>query len=261
MKDYQYILLFILVIFVSCNSKDSKKDTEKDTDTAVREIAKTNKGYELMKQRCFICHLEKPDPSSKIDQMIAPPMMRVQEHYKPSYPEKEAFVKAVMAYVNNPSQEKTLMPGAVKKFNLMPKVIYDQNELRTIVEALYHIDLGSMPDMHRKRGKVLQLNNGGKWKIKTETKDRIQKIIKELDDLDSEELSDYNRLGKEIFEDARTIILDKDYKGELSDQIQFFFGGVENNIHTLISTNSLGVAKKQLEVLKIKFDNFNKYFE
>jgi len=261
MKKYILIIAFIAFNITACNNKVKSKTSENSDEELTKETsANVSKGYELMKQKCFICHFEKPDPA-KMAQMIAPPMLRVQEHYKPAYAEKENFVKAVMAYVNNPSQDKTLMPGAVKKFNLMPKVVYDQNELKTIVETLYGLDLGSMPKMHMKRGKGLTLNNGQKWKLKSESIDQVQIIIKKLNAFESDNISDYNQLGKDVFDDAKMILLDKDYTGELFDQIHFFFGGIEDNMHALIATKSIGVANKQVTILKSEFDNFNKYFE
>ena len=115
MKKYILIIAFIALNITACNNKEKSKASENSNEELPKETsAIVSKGYELMKQKCFICHFEKPDPA-KMAQMIAPPMLRVQEHYKPAYAEKENFVKAVMAYVNNPSQDKTLMPGAVKK--------------------------------------------------------------------------------------------------------------------------------------------------
>ena len=261
MKKYILIIAFIALNITACNNKEKSKASESSNEELPKETsAIVSKGYELMKQKCFICHFEKPDPA-KMAQMIAPPMLRVQEHYKPAYAEKENFVKAVMAYVNNPSQDKTLMPGAVKKFNLMPKVVYDQNELKTIVETLYDLDLGSMPKMHMKMGKGLTLNNGKKWKLKPESIEQVQIIIKKLNAFESDNISDYNQLGKDVFDDAKMILLDKDYTGELFDQIHFFFGGIEDNMHALIATKSIGVANKQVTILKSEFDNFNKYFE
>ena len=261
MKKYILIIAFIALNITACNNKEKSKTSENSNEELNKETsAIVSKGYELMKQKCFICHFEKPDPA-KMAQMIAPPMLRVQEHYKPAYAEKENFVKAVMAYVNNPSQDKTLMPGAVKKFNLMPKVVYDQNELKTIVETLYDLDLGSMPKMHMKMGKGLTLNNGKKWKLKPESIEQVQIIIKKLNAFESDNISDYNQLGKDVFDDAKIILLDKDYTGELFDQVHYFFGGIEDNMHALIATKSIGVANKQVTILKSEFDNFNKYFE
>ena len=261
MKKYISIIVLVALYVSGCETKEKSKISETSKEEPIKETSETiTKGYALMKQKCFICHFEKPDPA-KMGQMIAPPMLRVQEHYKPSYMDKESFVKAIMAYVNNPSQDKTLMPGAVKKFNLMPKVIYDQTELKSIVETLYHLDFGSMPKMHLKIGSGLSLNNGQKWKLKPTSIEQVQTIAKKLNSYESNSISDYNQLGKDVFDDAKMILLDTDYTGDLFDQIHFFFGGIEDNMHTLIATKSLKEANQQVVILKTEFANFNKYFE
>ncbi|MGB8375735.1 MAG: hypothetical protein WCE57_10480, partial [Salegentibacter sp.] len=143
-------LVMLLIGLISCNTGQKENEQDLKTANSIQEEISVNKeveqntaadsrGYELLKQKCYICHFEKPDPSKR-DQMIAPPMLQVQEHYKPTYPNKEDFVNAIMAIVKNPSAEKTLMPGAVKKFNLMPKLIYDDAELRLIAETIYEYD-------------------------------------------------------------------------------------------------------------------------
>lgn len=124
-----------------------------------------SEGYQLMKQKCFICHLETPDPAKK-DQMLAPPMVRVQQHYKPAFPAKDDFIDAVMAYVKNPSEENTLMPGAVKRFKVMPKLTYEDKELQLIAGALYKTDFNSSPNMNSSMQQAkMQLDNGKKWKL------------------------------------------------------------------------------------------------
>ena len=258
----KYIIIVVSIAFSSLGCDNThKSNTVGNKEVLAKETIEINsKGYALMKQKCFICHFERPDPAKR-NQMIAPPMLRVQEHYKPSYPDKENFTKAVMAYVNNPSQDKTLMPGAVKKFKLMPKIIYDQTKLRSIVEALYHIDFGSMPNMHMKMGKSLALNNGQKWKLKSESIKQVKSIIENLNSFNSKNIADYNQLGKDVFDDAKLILLDENYTGDLFDQIHFFFGGIEDNIHTLIATKSIKEANIQVEILKTEFTNFNKYFK
>lgn len=262
MKKHILIILLLLIVVTSC--KEEKKENTSAEATQKTEEAKGSatalNGYELMQQKCFICHFEKPDPA-KMSQMIAPPILRVQEHYKPTYPKKEDFIKAVMSYVNNPSEDKTLMPGAVKKFNLMPKVVYDQNELRAIVETLYKKDFGDSPKMRKNMKGGLHLNNGKKWKLKPETIDRVAAIKNKLEQFNSDQISDYNELGKEVFDQAKVIMLDKDYSGDLFEQIHFFFGGIEGHIHALIATESVGVAQKQITILINEFNNFNQFFE
>ena len=258
------LLVFLLVVSIlSCNNNKKEKYEEKEVDVTEKStknevIEITSKGYELMKQKCFICHFEKPDPSRR-DEMLAPPFLRIQEHYKPTYPNKEEFIAAVMAIINNPSEENTLMPGAVRKFNLMPKLVYDQEELQLIAEALYDIDYGSAPKMRMNQD--LQMNNGKKWKLSQESMGQINAIIKNLDNFNTTDISAYNQLGKDVFNEAKVIMLDDSYTGELWNQIHNFFSDIEDNMHALMSTQSMDKAENELIILKIKFKEFTNYFE
>ena len=263
MKTNLFIVI-LLISLISCNTKQKKDNYEKSerSNEGVEQNAVFNeKGYKLMTQKCYLCHFEKPDPSKK-DLMIAPPMLRIQEHYKPTYPNKTEFINAIVAIVNNPSLEKTLMPGAIKKFNLMPKLIYDKAELRLIAETIYDYDFGSAPKMNREmNGGMLALNNGEKWILKKESMEQINAVVNKLNTYESSDIADYNQLGKDIFNDAKKIMLEDAYTGELFDQIHNFFFGIENNMHTLMSTKSENEAKIQLKALKTKFKEFHNYFE
>ncbi len=263
MKTKLLLVLLLVMSMLSCQTNKKEKYEKNEGDitgnTTEKEVAEiTTKGYNLMKQKCFICHFEKPDPSRK-DQMLAPPFLRIQEHYKPTYPKKDEFVEAVIAIINNPSEENTLMPGAVKKFNLMPKLAYDQEELRLIAEALYDIDYGAAPKMGMQGD--LQLNDGKKWKLSQESMGQINAIIKNLDSFQTSDISAYNQLGKDVFNEAKVIMLDDSYTGALWDQIHNFFSGIEENMHALMATQSMDEAHNELMILKTKFKEFTDYFE
>lgn len=261
----------ILISLTSCNSGKKENTPDLNTENSMEENASVNReasqnvadsqGYFLMQQKCYICHFERPEPS-KSNQMIAPPMLMVQQHYKPAYPNKEDFINAVVAIIQDPSQENTLMPGAVKKFNIMPKLIYEEAELRLIAEAMYDYDFGAAPKMNMQNmlGN-LQLNNGEKWVLKKESMAQINAIIKKINNFNSSDVSDYNQMGKEIFNDAKILILDDSYSGELFDQIHIFFGGIETNMHALIAAKSKAEGDKELTELKARFKEFHNYFE
>lgn len=260
----------LLGSLISCNSnqKENGQDLQSidpNEKEALNQEAELNavsnsRGYQLMQQKCYICHFETPDPS-RAGQMIAPPMSQVQDHYKPTYPEKEEFINAMTAFIKDPSQENTLMPGAVKKFNLMPKLIYADEELRLIAEAIYSYDFGSAPNMEmQKMGGKLQLNDGKKWMLKKESMQQMNAIIQKVNNFEATEISEYNRLGKQLFDDAKVLILDDSYSGELADQIHTFFNGIEVNMHTLIATESKAEAEQQLKELRKKLQKFHDYF-
>lgn len=266
--------LFIAVLIISlagCNTKQKENEqVQKTPDTLeindpqyaeIEDNTALDRGYELMTQKCFICHLPKPDPSKR-EQMIAPPMVQVQEHYKPTYPEKEEFINAMVAFIQDPSEEKTLMPGAVRKFNLMPKLLYEETELRLIAETLYEHDFGAAPARARQSPVgELKLNNGSKWVLRKETMDRMNVAMEKVNNFNPGELSDYNRLGKEIFDDAKVILLDDSYSGELFEQIHIFFNGIETNMHGLIAAESKAEAEEKLSQLKTRLKEFHTYFK
>ncbi|WP_339663595.1 hypothetical protein [uncultured Polaribacter sp.] len=264
-------LVILLIGFISCNAPKKNKENAtsqsitKEETTLHKEADITthpqSKGYKLMQQKCYICHLEVPDPSKR-DQMIAPPMLRVQEHYKPTYPHKEEFVKAIMAFTKNPSEEKTLMPGAVKKFNLMPKLPYDDAELQLIAETIYEHEFGQAPKTRMQQmGSSLQLNNGKKWVLEKESIQQINTIIKKTTQFKATNIEAYQTLGKAVFNDAKKIMLNDAYKDELFDQIHNFFAGIEGNMHALMAVTSINEAEKQLTELNKKLQDFHNYFE
>jgi len=259
------IVGIVLLFTVSCGSENNHKTKEKENIAEIAEnssektIQLDTKGYELLLEKCTICHAEKPG-RPKNGEMIAPPMMRVQEHYKPVYPEKDKFIEAVMSMVNNPLEENVLMPGAVRKFNLMPKLPYDQEELKLIAEALFEVDFGgSHNKMNHKNS--LELNNGEKWKLNKETIEEIKSVSIKLDNFKTDNFEDYNQFGKDIFNSTKKIMADKSYEGELFDQVHAFFGGIETNMHQLMTVKTTAEGEKQVEELKIKFKQFNTFFE
>ena len=255
------IIAFTSLLLLNCSNKkkEDTKTTQVQQETA-QETKINPKGYELMKTNCFVCHMEKPDPSKR-GQMIAPPMLRVQEHYKPSYPKKEAFVTAIKTWVKNPSEDKVMMPGAVRKFNLMPKLAVSDADLQLIAETLYEIDFGNMPKMKMESNGKLSLNDGKKWQLNDNSKKVITVINKQLNNFKSDDVAAYNQLGKDVFSNAKKILLDKTYDDKTFGQIQKFFHNIEGNMHKMIAAKTINDAKNEQQTLINKFKKFNNFFE
>ena len=91
----------------------------------------------LMEQKCFICHSPTADQTNR----LAPPMAAVKMHYISSYPDKDMFVSAVSAFVQDPAEDMTLMHGAVRRFKVMPKQEFNQEEVQAIAAFIYENDL------------------------------------------------------------------------------------------------------------------------
>jgi hypothetical protein len=81
-----------------------------------------------------------------------------------------------------------------------------------------------------------------------------------LNTFNSNDVKTYNKLGSEVFDNAKTILLDKSYSEDLFNQLHLFFNNIEGNIHLLIGANSIEEAQKQQEILKKKLTKFNDFF-
>jgi mono/diheme cytochrome c family protein len=255
-------LLGLLILVISCQESNSSKTIkkEKEIESVKKDTSAMVEGYSLMKQKCFVCHAEKPDPAKK-GQMIAPPISRIQEHYKPAYPTLEEFVSAISKWVKEPNKEKAMMPGAVRKFNLMPKMVVPDEEMNKIAQALYYTDFGNLPKMNKGEMNKLTLNNSKKWKVGNYAKREVLAMQKSLSDFKSENLDDYHILGKEIFDHAKNILFDKKTDQQSLSQMQAFLHNIEPDIHNLMSAKTLEEAEKEKKILQKKISKFNDYFE
>ena len=105
-------------------------------------------GKELYGQLCASCHT--PSSSAK----IAPPIFAVIDHVRQAYPQREDFISQVIEWVDEPKEEVALMPGAIRKFNLMPKLGYSQHDVEEIAEYLFDKDtvLSKEYKEHKKKG-------------------------------------------------------------------------------------------------------------
>ncbi len=82
---------------------------------------------------CSACHRAEP-----AKEMVAPPVFAVADHYKIRFGKnREAFVAAVVDWAKRPSEDATLMPGAVRRFKLMPPMPLPDVELKAIADFLY----------------------------------------------------------------------------------------------------------------------------
>lgn len=115
--------------------------------TVFGQPAETDPIYELGKtkfeQVCIACHKYERGPA-----MIAPPAFAIQMHYGDHYgTDESAFRKAIVDWAKAPDENKTLMPGAIRKFNVMPPLPLPDEDLDAIAAYLYQADFAGECDM------------------------------------------------------------------------------------------------------------------
>ncbi len=122
-------------ILVACNTNNKDKYSTIENDSKDLALVETQEhpGKKLMENNCYACH----SPNASEENMIAPPFVAIKMHYISEDTSKEAFVEAMVEWSKKPSEEKSKMPGAVKKFGLMPYQFFPEETIKQIADYLF----------------------------------------------------------------------------------------------------------------------------
>jgi len=99
-------------------------------------------GAQLFQQMCGSCHVLSGPPT------VAPPAFAVINHVKRAYPQRQDFINRVVQWVQKPDASRSLMPGAVRRFGLMPAIPRVETQTWHIAGYLYDTKL-SPPGWYR----------------------------------------------------------------------------------------------------------------
>jgi cytochrome c553 len=130
-------LLAVVALFTRCETDGEKESSEQLSNVDLSH------GFNLLESNCFSCH----SPKGSHDARVAPPMVAIKNHYIGEETGLEEFSEALIAFVQNPSQENARMKGAIRKFGLMPKMEFSESELRDIAAYIYTTELEA-PDWY-----------------------------------------------------------------------------------------------------------------
>jgi len=123
------IVLFVFLSLLSCQNKNELLEIQKDLTQAEAEHAQ-----KLMQTHCYICH---SPTASETQGRIAPPMVAIKARYLMDNKTKEEFVSHIEQFVENPTEDKALMYGAIKKHGLMPKQAFPEGSIEKIAAFMY----------------------------------------------------------------------------------------------------------------------------
>lgn len=96
-------------------------------------------GEQLYKAHCASCH--GLSGGMDMSKRIAPPIAGVRRHYLDSYPDRDSFVMIIADWVENPDAGKSLMPGAIRRFNIMPRLTVDRQDVEKIAAYIHQGDI------------------------------------------------------------------------------------------------------------------------
>lgn len=127
-------ILLGLVLFIACGSGGDRQSNDIGVLDVGADDLQATLAFKTMEQNCFSCHSPK---GGGPDARIAPPMAAVKQHYLDHHPDKEAFIQSMVDFLQHPSKEKSLMPGALAKFGLMPVMDFPEETVTAVATYIY----------------------------------------------------------------------------------------------------------------------------
>jgi hypothetical protein len=133
MVRISFLGVVLLLFSISCKEK---KPTEKVVKVDSDSLATVSalQGKKLMEQKCYLCH--SPTAPQK-EGRVGPPMIAVKAHYQQEFSERQVFIDSMVAFVLEPAQHSVKLKGAARRFGLMPKATYNEEEIKKIAAYLY----------------------------------------------------------------------------------------------------------------------------
>ena len=97
-------------------------------------------GKKLFKTHCAACHGANVG-GMDMSKRIAPPIVAVRLHYIRTYPDQASFVKAISDWIKKQDASKSLMPGAISRFKIMPPIVISKEDSNKIAAYIYAGDI------------------------------------------------------------------------------------------------------------------------
>lgn len=131
--------LFLVLLFSACNTNTRREYSAlaENTEYPEMESIQEHPGKKLMENNCYVCH----NPKTSEESMIAPPFVAIKMNYISEEISKEDFINAMVEWSKKPSEEKSKMPGAVKKFGLMPYQFFPEETISQIADYLFENEI------------------------------------------------------------------------------------------------------------------------
>jgi len=133
---------------------------------------------------------------------------------------------------------------------------------KKIAEYLYESDF-DFKGRGRRRGQRHKTMTNDIKKIKLEQTDlkKIQNAIRVLNKSNFNNVEDYKKSGKTIFNSIKLILMSDKYQNKKSEQIHAFFHNLEADVHQLMSVKNIEEGENYRKRLLKKLEQYKNYFE
>ncbi len=137
MKKALIISYLILFFFILATCAQKVEDQIPIVPVNFQEEVDLVKAKQIIETVCMECH----SATASMEDRLAPPLEAVKRHYLKEYPVLEDFTAAIATFVTDPTEEKALLRGAVRRFDLMPKQAISQEDITAVATYIYQYEL------------------------------------------------------------------------------------------------------------------------
>ena len=96
----------------------------------------------LFHGNCITCHAEHKSIS-------APSIDIIKENYMKAFPNRDDFIAYMSVWIAKPNAETSMMLDAIKKYELMPELGFDESTSREIASYIYDTDFSKKHEGHK----------------------------------------------------------------------------------------------------------------
>jgi len=141
--------------------------------TIFADDKKQSSGSNLFDQHCNVCHGLTGGMNMK--KRIAPPIAGVRMHYLSAHKDEHSFVNAITSWLEKPDASNSLMPGAIRHFNLMPPINVPIEDAKVIAEYIFKGDIEA-PKGYKEHYQQMHGNKQGNRKNKQKQQSHHQDL-------------------------------------------------------------------------------------
>jgi len=127
MKKLIFMNLFVGLLMLSIYIPNKPNKTYKPNTFS--ELRNQQSAQDFYKKQCGFCHTP--------EELIAPDMNKIKAKYLEKYPDKDAFIQAVIKFVENPDKNNAIYKEGIENFMDMPKMPFKKEEIKNVAEYIY----------------------------------------------------------------------------------------------------------------------------
>ncbi len=272
MKNGSIALMISLLVLVFSACADNT--TTNKSDKVAHDVEP--EGLQLIKKNCYACH--NPNTNSH-DDIIAPPLIAVKNHYSRAYSSKDEFVREMTNWIVHPEEEMALMMGAVNRFNVMPSLGISKEDAKKMATYIFENELekpkwfaAHEKEMHGgKNGqgmggnmwkKKIALVDGKKWHSDKATFEHIQALKRIGSNAKSlEQAGDFHQLAVQFSKELDNLLNDCTMEGPDHNALHKYLMPLMKKNKMLGQVKSVQRGAHILQKIQSQLEEYQNFFQ